>query len=38
MLDYIGQYWQRYNTVSDGRITQYMHQMAYIQIAIPQQM
>ena len=34
---YIRQNWQRYNTFADGRITQYMHQIACIYIAVPQQ-
>ena len=34
---YIRQYWQRYNTFADGRITQYMHQIACIYIAVLQQ-
>ena len=34
---YIRQYWQRYNTFADGRITQYMHQIACIYIVVPQQ-
>ena len=32
---FIRQYWQKYNT--DGRITQYMHQIACIYIAVLQQ-
>ena len=34
---YIRQNWQRYNTFPDGRITQYMHQIARIYIVVPQQ-
>ena len=34
---YIHQYWQRYNTFADGRITQCMHQIACICIVVPQQ-
>ena len=34
---YIRQYWQRYNTFADGRITQYTHQIACISIAVPEQ-
>ena len=34
---YIRQYWQRYNTFADGRITQYTHQVACISIVVPQQ-
>ena len=30
------QYWQRYKTFADGRITQYMHQIACIYIVVPQ--
>ena len=32
LKDYIRQYWQRYNNFADGRITQYMHQIASIYI------
>ena len=34
---YIRQYSQRYNTFADGRITQYMRQIACIYIVVPQQ-
>ena len=35
--DYICQYLQRYYTFADGRVTQYMHQIACIYIVVPQQ-
>ena len=34
---YIRQYWQRYNGFADGKITQYLHQIAYIYIVEPKQ-
>ena len=34
---YIRQCCQRYNTFADGRITQYIHQIAGIYIVVPQQ-
>ena len=37
---YIRQYWQKYNTYADGRITQYMyqiHETACIYIVVPHQ-
>ena len=37
LKSYIRQYCRRYITFSDGRITQYMHQVACIYIAVTQQ-
>ena len=33
----LSQYWQRYNTVAIGRITQHMHQITCIYIVVSQQ-
>ena len=34
---YLSHYWQRYNTIAEERITQYMHQIACSYILVPQQ-
>ena len=34
---YTFQYWQRCNAFADGRITQYIYQMAFNYIVVPQQ-